>query len=109
QLRKMLQSTPYQVHVSFDLWTSPNSLAMLGIVGHWINENHQLTIALLGLRQIAGPHSGEHLSDTVLDVIKDFELQSHLGHFMLDNASSNNTCVKILSEKMGDAFLPMER
>ena len=46
QLKKMIQNTPNLIHLSFDLWTSPNSLAMLGVVGHWMNENHQLTIAV---------------------------------------------------------------
>ena len=29
------------VHLSFDLWTSPNHLALLGIVAHYIDEHGQ--------------------------------------------------------------------
>jgi hypothetical protein len=109
QLKTNFEKSSTQVHLSFDLWSSPNSLAMLGVVGHWINEKLQLSTALLGLRQLNGHHSGENLCQALRDVIEDFELQSRLGHFMLDNATSNDVCVKLLSRQFDYAFAPIER
>ena len=37
-LRTILSRSQSQIDFSFDLWTSPNHLALLGVVGHWIDE-----------------------------------------------------------------------
>lgn len=37
-LKGILRRSKSQIHFSFDLWTSPNHLALLGIVAHWIDE-----------------------------------------------------------------------
>ena len=37
-LKAALRRSKSQIHFSFDLWTSPNHLALLGIVGHYIDE-----------------------------------------------------------------------
>ena len=37
-LKLALRCSKSQIHFSFDLWTSPNHLALLGIVGHYIDE-----------------------------------------------------------------------
>ena len=38
QLKGELQKAQSLVHFSFDLWTSPNHLALLGIVAHFVDE-----------------------------------------------------------------------
>lgn len=42
QIRQKVQSTLSKVHFTVDLWTSPNSLAIIGIIGHYIVENGDL-------------------------------------------------------------------
>ena len=37
-LKAAIRRSSTQIHFSFDLWTSPNHLALLGIVGHYIDE-----------------------------------------------------------------------
>ena len=48
-LQKILEEAPGQVHISFDMWTSPNSLSLLGVIGHWIDANCILQTGILGL------------------------------------------------------------
>ena len=36
-----LQVVKGMIHFSFDLWTSPNHLALLGLVAHWIDQYGQ--------------------------------------------------------------------
>lgn len=38
KVKLALAKSKSQIHFSFDLWTSPNHLALLGVVGHFINE-----------------------------------------------------------------------
>jgi hypothetical protein len=41
QLKGSLGRAKSKVHFSFDLWTSPNHLALLGIIAHYIDEYGQ--------------------------------------------------------------------
>ena len=88
-----------QVHLSFDMWTSTNSLALLGIVGHWIDGGAVQT-ALFGMKRLRGAHTGENMAEAVVSIIEEYSLQSKFGYFMLDNASTNDVCVRQLCEKL---------
>ena len=54
QIRKELHLSKSLVHLSFDLWTSPNSLAMLAVVGHFVSHVGEAKSCLLGLRHVEG-------------------------------------------------------
>lgn len=41
QLKAELARSQSMIHFSFDLWTSPNHLALLGVVAHYIDEYGQ--------------------------------------------------------------------
>lgn len=41
RMRTMLQKSESKIHFSFDLWTSPNHLALLGIMAHFIDARAQ--------------------------------------------------------------------
>jgi hypothetical protein len=94
QVLKRLAESEGQIHLNFDLWTSPNSLALLGVVAHWMSKDKQLQTTLLGLRR--GAHTVENMSTVVLDVIHTFQIENRIRYFMLDNAESNDTCIKHL-------------
>lgn len=98
-VQKILESYGGQVHISFDMWTSTNSLALLGVVGHWIHQGVTQT-ALLGLRRLRNQHTGENMSEAVVSVIEEYTLQSKIGYFMLDNAPSNDVCVSFICQQL---------
>jgi hypothetical protein len=52
RIRIRLDSTLYKIHISLDIWTSPNNLPVLGIVAHYINEEGSLEHLVLALREI---------------------------------------------------------
>ncbi|KAK5991211.1 Putative AC9 transposase-like protein [Cladobotryum mycophilum] len=89
ELRKALT----QIHLGFDLWTSPNRLAILGVTGHFLSSNGSQQQRLLALKQHPGAHSGEKLTTTLKEVIYDWGIQDQLGTIILDNASNNDTCL----------------
>src|SRR5258708_5339471 len=88
-----------RIHISCDLWSSPNSLAILRIVAHFITGDGELRHVVLALREIDGAHTGENLSPVILDVIVDYGFESNLGFFMMDNASNNDTMMNHLSTR----------
>jgi hypothetical protein len=46
QVLKQLAESEGQIYLSFDLWTSPNSLALLGVVAHWMSKDKKLQTTL---------------------------------------------------------------
>ena len=59
-----------------------------------MSPQYKVETVLLGLRRLHGPHSGENIAEAVLKVIRKYGLTGNqIGWFILDNASSNDTCV----------------
>jgi len=85
-----------QIHISFDLWTSLNGLALMAVVAHFTDKDYRVQTRLLALRRLYGEHSGENQAELLADVLKDYELTDKIGYFVTDNALNNNTAVDIL-------------
>lgn len=100
QLKQDLHNGRSRVHLSFDLWTSSNSMAMLAVVAHFIDEHYINRTIFLGLRRVQRSHSGENMAQQVITVINDFELVDLFGYFVLDNAESNDTCVEAILKEL---------
>jgi hypothetical protein len=95
-VKKSLAGARSKINISFDAWSSPNHLSLLGIVAHWLDENRELKTVLLALRPVEG-HHGHEIADTVLPVIKLFEIEGNLGAFQMDNATNNDTALKVIA------------
>jgi hypothetical protein len=99
RIRDTLQLARTKIHFTVDLWTSPNSLAIIGIIAHYINDSGQLEHSVLALRELIGEHSGENQASVVMDVIDEYGIASKIGYFVMDNASNNDTLVRSLSQR----------
>jgi hypothetical protein len=42
---------------------------------------------------LRGPYSGKNLAQVIIKLINEYEIADRLGFFVLDNVSSNDTCV----------------
>lgn len=102
QIQNEIEQSLSSVHISFDLWTSPNRHALLGVAGYWITKEGQRKGVLLGLRQLLGPHSGSNQAAIVWDVLKAYNIPKRLGYVTLDNASNNDTALLEIEERMDD-------
>jgi hypothetical protein len=102
EIREGLRSSKSRIHLSFDLWTSPNNIAFVGVVGHYMSSQYKVETTLLGLRRLHGTHSGENIAEAVVKIIGKYGLTGdQVGWFVLDNASSNDTCVKEIIKALG--------
>ena len=52
KIKQIIQAAKSRIHISCDLWTSPNCLAILGIVSHYVTEDGQLEHHTLALNDI---------------------------------------------------------
>jgi hypothetical protein len=83
-----------------DLWTSPNYLAILRVISHYISESRDLEQAVLSLLKLDGLHSRANMAGCVLKIIKDYGIASKVGYFMMDNAESNDTMMVAIAEEL---------
>jgi hypothetical protein len=93
RVRQALSTAKSKIHISFDLWTSNNSLAMLGTVAHYLDKSLVSRSLIIALRELKGDHSGLNQSKILASVIREFEIQDRIGYFISDNATSNDFAV----------------
>ena len=89
-IRKALLSTISDIHLSADVWTSPNQIAFLAIVAHFVNETGILKNALIALPSLRGSHGADTQAPHVLGVIDEYRIAHKIGYFVGDNHGSND-------------------
>jgi hypothetical protein len=103
-IQQKLQSAKSKIHISCDLWTSPNSLAILGIIAHYIDEDGKLQHSTLALKSIVGDHTGDHLAKELITVLDEWGFVSKLGYFIMDNAPNNDVMMRSLEHGISVPF-----
>ncbi len=93
-LLSLLLTSETSIHLSFDLWTSPNNYSVLGLVCHFIDKRFKARTIILGMQRLYGPHSGEIMAPLIIKVLKIYELGPRLGFCVLDNAGDNDTALR---------------
>jgi len=99
-IKEILSRAMSRIHLTWDLWTSPNSKAMISIMAHWTNENWKVQSTLMAIREIEGDHDGKNISQVVHSVIKEFGVVDKFGYFTGDNAGNNDTTLEWLSRRI---------
>lgn len=100
RVKSRLYSSRTAIHLALDLWSSPNSLPILGVIAHYLSEDNLLEESVLSVQVIEGDHSGGNLAKYTMKTIDDYGIASKLGWLQMDNASSNDTLIKELSVGM---------
>jgi hypothetical protein len=95
-VKRSLAGARSKINLSFDAWSSPNHLSLLGVVAYWLDEEYTLKTSLLALRPLEG-HRGYDIAAVVSPVIKDFDIEHNLGAFQTDNATNNDTALAALA------------
>lgn len=92
------------VHLSFDLWSSPNHYAIMGIYGHFINAAGHRRTQLLAFRRLRGDHSGENQAQLIVEVINEYLIAGSIGYLVCDNAKSNDVAVAAVLKELFPAI-----
>ncbi len=96
QLKERLQCALSKIHISLDIWTSPNTYLFLGVVAHYVASNESYSSSsLLGLREIGG-HAGEEQWHVLRTVLEDYGITKRLGNIIGDNAATNGTLCRTI-------------
>ena len=104
RIRSRLHSSCFKIHITLDIWTSPNILPIVAIIAHYISEDNKLESAVLALKEIQGSHDGENIAPIVEEVLEDWGIVSKLGYLQMDNASNNDTMIRALGRSKSYDF-----
>lgn len=94
--RQLQEDSLSRIHLSFDLWTSGNQLPILAVVAHYLDKRYTVRTRLIAFRCLHGSHSGENMANLLVEIVREFDITDQLGFFVIDNASSNDTCLQAL-------------
>jgi hypothetical protein len=103
-IKRRILSALTKAHLSFDLWTSPNRLAMVAIYSHFLDKDGRQAQYLLALRRQLGHHSGENIAHTIYSVLTEWGIQDRIGAVVSDNASNNDTCLRHLFQRLSPEY-----
>lgn len=92
-IKESLSTAISPIHISTDLWTSPFRSSLLAVCAQWVDHEHKLQRALLGLPECRYGHSGQQQAQLLLGTLEEYGIQSRVGWHTGDNATSNDTCL----------------
>lgn len=106
QLIEELEQTCQTISLSLDAWTSKNSKAMLGVIGHWLTADFQYHERVLEFTEIHGIYSGENIAEILHITLAELRIEHKLLTITADNATNNESLLSELylnlTEKVRD-------
>lgn len=80
-----------RLSIALDCWTSPFNQGFMAITGYFIDKDWNYCEVLLGFEHLHGTHTGSHLSETVLEILRGHGIIDRVLSVTTDNATNNNT------------------
>ncbi|XP_059436041.1 zinc finger BED domain-containing protein RICESLEEPER 2-like [Corylus avellana] len=100
RVKSMLNDCPGRICLTSDLWTSLATNGYICLTAHFINKDWVLTKRVLNFSFMPPPHNGISLSDVIYNLLQEWGIENKIFSITLDNASSNDSCVGFLKEKL---------
>jgi hAT family C-terminal dimerisation region len=95
-VRCRLQSAISNIHLTVDVWASPNGYLILAVCCYFITKEGERFKSLLALRDL-GRHTGEEQWAVLLQVLEEYGITHRIGTITGDNASTNDTLCRAAS------------
>jgi len=111
-LTRLFRQSRSKVHFTFDMWTSPNYRAFLGVVANWLDSDYELQSTVIGMRRFYRRHTGDNLAACFLEIIDPYTIIDKIGCFTLDNATNNDTALQHIAQHLKELdilFDPLQR
>ncbi len=101
-----LQAAKSKIHITCDLATTPNGLAIMAICAHFVAESGELKKMTLALKEVDGMHTADNLATVLFDAIEEWGFMSKLGYFVMDNDVTNDAMLREFSVRKLIFILP---
>ena len=105
-LKSEIKACQTRVHLSFDLWSSPNGLAILSLFAYYIDKAGKPQFHLLALDQVKGSHSGKNQASLIIAKIKEFGFSSQVGFLTIDNIDLCDSCIQAIFRSVSPHLAP---
>jgi glucose-6-phosphate 1-dehydrogenase len=89
---KELAGARFRIYINSDLWTSLNSLPIIGIVTHYLNKDLINKNTLISMRRVKGAYNSENITEVMIPVLEKIRIVSRLEYFIENNAGPNDIC-----------------
>ena len=103
-VQEALSKAYTRIHLSADIWTSPNRRLALGVIGTFvrIKEGRPVrTRLILGLKNVKG-HAGEKQFDAAMPLLQELGIATRIGALVADNSTTNDTLCRALERAFKD-------
>jgi hypothetical protein len=95
----------HRVSLTGDMWTSNQKLGYLCITCHWIDKNWKVKHRIIRFCLVETPHDAWNIFGVVLQSIRDWNIESKICSFTLDNAEVNTKMIGHLRTNLVDRKL----
>ncbi|XP_048637599.1 zinc finger BED domain-containing protein RICESLEEPER 2-like [Brassica napus] len=90
-----------RVCLTADLWVArPQNMGYICLTGHYIDDGWRLHSKILEFCEMKSPHTGEEIANKVFESLKGWGLEKKVFSMTLDNATNNNSMLRILKGKL---------
>jgi hypothetical protein len=91
--------------IALDCWTSPFSQAFMAITGYFLDWEWNYCEVLPGFEHLLDSHTGTHLSETVIQILREHSIADRVLSITTDNATNNNTMMQAVQETVQSQVL----
>ena len=68
--KEVLDKAISKIHISCDLWSSPNGYAMCGVAAHFVGHSKRVQHVLLALKRMKAAHGGKEMAEVIVEVLE---------------------------------------
>lgn len=98
RLKSFFRKSPVRICLTTDTWTSMQKINYMCVTAHYIDNEWKLNKKLLSFTPIS-THRGKDIGMAIEKILNDWNIQK-IFTVTVDNASSNDTAISYLKEKM---------
>jgi hypothetical protein len=93
-IQEFVKKNSISVCLTLDMWTGKNRQGFLGITCSFLDKNYILHEVIITIEHVRYPHTAEHISDTVLAILDEWELRDKAYIVVTDNGSNMKKAVE---------------
>ena len=91
-----------RISLTSDLWTSNQTLGYMCLTCHYLDAEWNLQKRILNFCCLPPPHTRIAIADCILQCLSDWDIEDKVSTITLDNASSNDSAVRILKDHFAE-------
>ncbi|KAJ3685698.1 hypothetical protein LUZ61_014862 [Rhynchospora tenuis] len=99
KMKKMFKDIS-RISLTSDCWTSNQTDRYMSLTAHYVDADWKLQKRIISFFDLAPSHSGEVISDRIIECITEWGIQDKIGTITLDNASNNDKAATILESNL---------